>query len=52
MAVDPPPVKDVEAVLLKERPRLRRPGEVIYPLEYNHEMISLCVFSHPSDLQH
>ncbi|KAL1753161.1 hypothetical protein FB107DRAFT_250319 [Schizophyllum commune] len=46
MAVDPPPVKDVEAVLLKERPRLRRPGEVIYPLEYNHEMISFDNWNH------
>ncbi|TRM64367.1 hypothetical protein BD626DRAFT_400540 [Schizophyllum amplum] len=41
-----PPVKDVEAVLLKERPRLRRPGEVIYPLEYNHEMISFDNWNH------
>ncbi len=36
-----PAVKDVEALLLKERSCRRRPGDVPYPLDYNMEMLNL-----------
>lgn len=41
-----PTVKDVEALLLKERSCRRRPGDVPYPLDYNTEMLNFDIWDH------
>ncbi|KAK0235952.1 hypothetical protein EDD85DRAFT_622006 [Armillaria nabsnona] len=41
-----PAVKDVEALLLKERSCRRRPGDVPYPLDYNMEMLNFDIWDH------
>jgi hypothetical protein len=39
--IDTPVEKDVEAILLKERKCMRKPGEVPYPLEYSTDILNL-----------
>lgn len=40
-----PAVKDVEALLLKERKHRRRPGDVPYPVGHSMQLLNLCVAS-------
>ncbi len=50
---EPLVVKDVEAQLLKDRKCKRKPGQLIYPLEYSSDLLDLYINSSTSlDLPH